>query len=55
MPKAAEDDYPELAQLSANGGATIRIEAALALTEIDKWRRKNEDDEKAWQIEMSDD
>lgn len=48
MAKPAENDYPELDLLTKTGAPSVRIEAALALTEIDKWRRQDEEDEKAW-------
>ena len=54
MPKPAEDDYPGIANFAAGPPGAQAIEAALILSEVDKWRKRNEEDEKAWDIEMSD-
>lgn len=54
MARPARDDYPLLAS-RALLDATLGPEAIKALAEIDKWRIRNEADEKAWQIEMGSD
>ena len=55
MAKPAEDDYPEIANLAVGPPGQRAIEAALVLSEIDKWRKRNEEDEKVWRDAGPDD
>jgi len=55
MAKPARDTYTELANLAAGVPSAVQREAALVLAEIDKWRVREEQDEKAWRIYVPDD
>jgi hypothetical protein len=55
MAEPSRDSYAALANLAVGPPSLVQREAALALAEIDKWRLRDEEDEKAWQIEMSGD
>ena len=55
MATPARDSYAALANLAVGIPSLVQREAALALSEIDKWRLRDEEDEQAWQVEMSGD
>jgi len=55
MAKPARDSYPEMANLAASVPSPAQREAAVALAEIDKWRVRDEQDERAWSAVVPDD
>lgn len=55
MTHPAEDSYPNLANLALSVPSPTQREAQLVLGEINKWRARDEADEKAWRDVVPDD
>lgn len=48
MAKRAEDDYLVLAMMALALPSPQQREAQLVLSEVNKWRQRDEEDEKEW-------
>lgn len=55
MAKRAEDDYLVLAMMALALPSPQQREAQLALSEINEWRERDEEDEKEWREAGPDD